>query len=184
MEETERRCNICKSVKLIEKYTISERTGKRLKSCDDCREKYPWTRYEPKKDRDQGKKVSSEQLSVSSEKGKNECRISNTEHPTSNNEEAKNTGNTKKPDTGGSGIKNKLADLNDYLFDQMERLSSDNLSGDAFSKEIIRAKTISHVASQIIGNARLVLDAHIAVNDRLIRKPIPMLGVEGYNEEE
>jgi len=42
----------------------------------------------------------------------------------------------------------------------MERLNDESLTGDGLSAEINRAKAISSVASQIIGNARLVADVY------------------------
>lgn len=59
-------------------------------------------------------------------------------------------------------MKNKLTDLNDHLFAQLERLGDEGLKGDALSIEIERSKAINSVASQVINNARLVLDANIA----------------------
>jgi len=75
-------------------------------------------------------------------------------------------------------MKNKLINLNDHLFAQLERLSDENLTGDKLTEEINRAKSVSGVASQIIGNARLALDAQIAINEGLIQSPPQMLGIE------
>jgi len=80
-------------------------------------------------------------------------------------------------------MKNKLIDLNNHLFAQMERLSDEELQGDKLCEEIQRSRTISALAAQIIANARLALDARIAVNDGLIKNPPKMLGVDGYEEE-
>lgn len=56
-------------------------------------------------------------------------------------------------------MKNKLTDLNDHLFAQLERLGDEKLSGDALNNEIERSKAISNIASQAISNASLVLRA-------------------------
>lgn len=56
-------------------------------------------------------------------------------------------------------MKNSLSDLNNHLFAQMERLSDESLKGDELQEEINRAKAVTGVSSQIISNARLVLDA-------------------------
>lgn len=56
-------------------------------------------------------------------------------------------------------MKNKLTDLNDHLFAQLERLGNENLSGEALNNEIERSKAISNIATQTINNASLVLRA-------------------------
>lgn len=56
-------------------------------------------------------------------------------------------------------MKNSLADLNNHLFAQMERLSDESLKGEQLQEEISRAKAVTGISTQIINNARLVLDA-------------------------
>ena len=56
-------------------------------------------------------------------------------------------------------MKNKLIDLNNHLFAQLERLNDEDLSGDALRDEIDRSKAISGVSKDIVANARLALDA-------------------------
>lgn len=56
-------------------------------------------------------------------------------------------------------MKNKLTDLNDHLFAQLERLNDEDLTGDDLKEEIERSKAITGVSKEIVGNARLVLDA-------------------------
>lgn len=48
-------------------------------------------------------------------------------------------------------MKNKLSDLNNVLFAQLERLSAEDLKGDALTEEIGRAKSITNIAQQISG---------------------------------
>lgn len=55
--------------------------------------------------------------------------------------------------------KNKLTDLNDHLFAQLERLSDEELSPEQIEKETQRSKAIIGVSSQIIKNAKITLDA-------------------------
>ncbi|CAK1721226.1 Phage protein [Vibrio crassostreae] len=56
-------------------------------------------------------------------------------------------------------MKNKLADLNNHLFAQMERLSDEDITDDKLNEEINRSKALTTVSKQIIDNARLALDA-------------------------
>jgi hypothetical protein len=56
-------------------------------------------------------------------------------------------------------VKNRLANLNDHLFEQLERLNDDDLTGEDLTREIGRAQAMCNVAGQIIANGRLVLDA-------------------------
>ena len=56
-------------------------------------------------------------------------------------------------------MKNKLTDLNDHLFAQLERLNDEDLSDDQLNKEIQRSKALTDVAKPIIANAQLILDA-------------------------
>lgn len=52
-------------------------------------------------------------------------------------------------------MKNTLSDLNNYLFEAMERLTDDSLSSDQLDQEIKRAESMSKVANQIIQNGEL-----------------------------
>lgn len=56
-------------------------------------------------------------------------------------------------------MKNKLTDLNNHLFAQLERLNDEDLSGDQLREEIDRSRAITGVSKEIVSNARLVLDA-------------------------
>ena len=60
-------------------------------------------------------------------------------------------------------MKNKLSDLNNYLFEELERLNDDEtlMNDDNLEKEIKRSKAITTVSSQIIQNANVVLKAKI-----------------------
>jgi hypothetical protein len=55
--------------------------------------------------------------------------------------------------------RNKLTDLNDHLFEQLERLNDDTLSNDQLQVELMRTKAMKDVSTVIIDNARLSLDA-------------------------
>lgn len=56
-------------------------------------------------------------------------------------------------------MKNTLVDLNNHLFEQLERLNDEELTGDRLREEITRSKAITSVATQIIDNANTVLEA-------------------------
>lgn len=56
-------------------------------------------------------------------------------------------------------MKNKLTDLNNHLFAQIERLGDENMKEEQIGVEIRRAKAISDVAKNIIENANLALSA-------------------------
>ncbi len=56
-------------------------------------------------------------------------------------------------------MKNKLTDLNNHLFAQLERLGDENLKGEKLQEEIDRSKAVTGVSKEVVSNARLVLDA-------------------------
>jgi len=62
-------------------------------------------------------------------------------------------------------MKNKLTDLNDHLFAQMERLADENLTGDKLDQEIKRGEAVAKVADQIVRGASLQLQAAKLVSD-------------------
>jgi len=56
-------------------------------------------------------------------------------------------------------MNNKLSDLNNHLFAELERLSDEELTGEELETEINRAKAITSVSAQIIQNGALALKA-------------------------
>ena len=58
-------------------------------------------------------------------------------------------------------MKNNLTDLNNYLFEQLERLNDDESieNSEQFDKEIKRSKAITDVAKAIVDNANTELNA-------------------------
>lgn len=55
-------------------------------------------------------------------------------------------------------MKNKLVDLNNHLFAQMERLSDEKLKGEKLTEELNRARAITGVGNAIISNGKLALE--------------------------
>ena len=56
-------------------------------------------------------------------------------------------------------MKNTLRDLNNYLFECIERITDDELSAEELDKEIKRSNAVQNVAKNIIENSKLALDA-------------------------
>jgi hypothetical protein len=56
-------------------------------------------------------------------------------------------------------MRNKLTDLNDHLFAQLERLSEENLTPEQIAQEVEWTGAIVHVSEQIVRNADLQLKA-------------------------
>ena len=76
-------------------------------------------------------------------------------------------------------MKNTLSDLNNYLFEQMERLNDDSLTDEQLQKEIVRSKAVTTVAQTIVNNATLALNTmkQIYEQGETMELP-PVLGVE------
>ena len=56
-------------------------------------------------------------------------------------------------------MKNTLGDLNNHLFAELERLSDEELKNEDLKEEIMRAKSVTEIASRIIDHANTVLEA-------------------------
>lgn len=80
--------------------------------------------------------------------------------------------------------RNKIADVRDHLFAQLERLGDEELDQEQLSKEVNRAKAITHVSSQIIQSAKVEVDylrtigAH-KTNSELFKDVVPQNQIEG-----
>lgn len=62
-------------------------------------------------------------------------------------------------------MKNKLSDLNNHLFMQLERLSDEELTADRLDVEAKRSEALVAIAEQIIRNADLHLRAGKIASD-------------------
>lgn len=73
-------------------------------------------------------------------------------------------------------MKNKLTDLNNHLFAELERLSDEDICGDKLKEEILRAKAVTDVSSRIISNGGLILKLRVAEYDSdFAMKPLMLL---------
>lgn len=54
-------------------------------------------------------------------------------------------------------MKTTLGDLNDYLFEVLDRISNDDLDDETLDREIKRADTTTKIARTIIDNANVAL---------------------------
>lgn len=72
-------------------------------------------------------------------------------------------------------MNNNLNSLNNYLFEELERLNDDEelQKEENLNKELKRAKAISGVSMAIVNNAKLILDA---------KKYADELGITNENE--
>lgn len=55
-------------------------------------------------------------------------------------------------------MKNRIDDLRNHLFAQLERLGDESLSEEALQREIRRGKAISEVANSVIGSAKVEVE--------------------------
>lgn len=76
-------------------------------------------------------------------------------------------------------MKNKLSDLNNYLFECIERLTDDELSDEQFEREIKRCEGVQKIAKTVIDNASLALQAQKHFDEYGVEHKIeiPLLGV-------
>lgn len=74
-------------------------------------------------------------------------------------------------------MKNKLIDLNNHLFAQLERLGEEGLTPDQIEIEVARTDAIVAVSEQIIHNADLVLRGAklMAEHGTYVGKYLPMI---------
>jgi hypothetical protein len=62
-------------------------------------------------------------------------------------------------------VKNKLSDLNDHLFAQIERLADEDLTPEEIEQEATRGAAIVAVADQILRGASLQIQAAKILSD-------------------
>lgn len=76
-------------------------------------------------------------------------------------------------------MKNTLTDLNNYLFEAIERINDDSLDDAQLDKEIKRSEAVQKIAKTIIDNGTLALHAkkHLDEYGQGDNIELPMLGV-------
>jgi hypothetical protein len=79
-------------------------------------------------------------------------------------------------------MKNKLPDLNNHLFAQLERLSDEELTAEQIEAEVKRADAIVDVSEQIIKGAELTLKAVKIIADHGDRFKPQLTMIEGKAE--
>lgn len=77
-------------------------------------------------------------------------------------------------------MKNTLNDLNNYLFESIERLNDDSLNDEQLDREIKRSEAVQRIAKTIVDSGTLALQAkkHLDEYGEGRDVEIPMLGVK------
>jgi hypothetical protein len=70
-------------------------------------------------------------------------------------------------------MRNELEDLNDYLFAEMERLNKEGMTEAQVAMEVIRAKAISEVATNIVNSQALGLKAYDLFDGSFGKRKLP-----------
>lgn len=68
-------------------------------------------------------------------------------------------------------MKNTLTDLNNYLFETLERLTDEDMTEEQLKKEITRSQAVTAVATTIIQNGELALRTMKHLNEYGIETP-------------
>ena len=78
-------------------------------------------------------------------------------------------------------MKNTLSDLNNYLFEQIERLNDDGLDETRLEQEIKRSEAVTKIAKTIIDNGSLALQTkkHLDEYGSGDKCEVPLLGIKG-----
>lgn len=81
-------------------------------------------------------------------------------------------------------VKNTLVDLNNYLFESIERITDDDLTDEQLEKEIKRSDAVQKIAKTIIENGHLALSARKHIDDQGggQKVDLPMLGITSENK--
>ena len=83
-------------------------------------------------------------------------------------------------------MQNTLKDLNNYLFEAIERVNDDELTEEQLEKETKKADTIVKIGQTIISNAKIQLDAWKEANaqgSNRIATPTVLITEKGKSDE-
>ena len=82
--------------------------------------------------------------------------------------------------------KNRLSDLNDHLFAQLERLADEDMTAEQIEQEVKRTEAIVAVSDQITGNAELQLKAAklFAEHGTGVLPMLPQIGISKPKTED
>lgn len=72
-------------------------------------------------------------------------------------------------------MKTKLQDLNEYMFECLDRLTNDSMTLDQLEMEIDRANAAAKVAETIIKGGELALRVYACANEAGVKMPVPKL---------
>lgn len=83
-------------------------------------------------------------------------------------------------------MKNKLIDLNDHLFEQLERLNDEGLTPEDLAREVTRTDAMIKVSEQIINTAGIALRGAELVAEHAgngsFEHMIPMIDAKVYTK--
>lgn len=79
-------------------------------------------------------------------------------------------------------MRNKLINLNDHLFEQLERLNDEDLTPEQLEQEIKRSKAMADIGKVIVDNVRAVVEGIKVVNEYgLTNEEVPeVLRIESH----
>ena len=77
------------------------------------------------------------------------------------------------------GTRTTLNDLNEYLFQEMDRLTNEDLSAEELDKEIKRSDALQKIAKTVIDNGALALQAKKYLDEygQCGKVELPLIGV-------
>jgi hypothetical protein len=75
-------------------------------------------------------------------------------------------------------MKNKITDLHNHLFEQLEWLGDRSIKGEDLTEEIKRAEAVCKVSGQIIANGNLALNAIRTADNAIGKVKLPAMLTE------